>query len=255
MFFLLRLILVKEKPQGDLLSEFRSQVFAKAIVRPGESFANILFEYVELYRQIFLDRTYLEEEAENFRFQSLIFIMDAEFKASEWRSCLLLYAKKFGRKGFYRFCLAVEKLFLTHWVGGIRKDERYADYTRVLKLVDNSSNADGIIAEVGGNIERIKSAVRVQNMYGAGYAKYILLRLELSSAEFDTFHLYTARSVEHVHPQTPSSGGVWDSQATPQERSAFVNLCGNLVLLSRGKNSQASNREFPEKKSTYLESG
>jgi hypothetical protein len=33
----------------------------------------------------------------------------------------------------------------------------------------------------------------------------------------------------------------------------YVNKIGNLVLLSKGKNSAASNMGFPEKKKNYLE--
>ena len=52
--------------------------------------------------------------------------------------------------------------------------------------------------------------------------------------------------------QTPAPGGAWASAATDDERRKFVNKLGNLVLLSQGKNSSASNREFADKKAIYL---
>jgi len=251
-FFLLRLILIKEKPQGDLLSEFRTKVFNKNIVKPGEPFIELALDYVNLYRQIFVDRTYSSTLPEDNRFQSLMFIMNAEFQASEWRACILYFAKKFGRDQIYSFALAIEKVFLAHWVQGVRKDERYADYTRILSLIENSKNADHVISETAVDLAVIKEATANENFYGSGYAKYFLLRLELAVSEFESPRLFSARSIEHVFPQTPKAGGAWDSKASADDRKAFVNKIGNLVLLSKGKNSAAGNLELTDKKAKYL---
>lgn len=251
-FFLLRLILLKDKPQGDLLSEFKDRVFDKKLVQPGEKFIELLSTYVDLYRQIFIERSYLEGAQEDNRFQSLMYIMDSEFRASEWRSCVLSFAKKFGRDGLYSFCLKLEKLFLTHWINGVRKDERYSDYTAVLSLIEATKVPGAVCENVGGDVNAIKEAINDSDLYGKGYAKYVLLRLELSAAEFDHPRLFSAKSIEHVFPQNPTDGGAWAAQATADERREFINLAGNLVLLNRGRNSSAGNREFVEKKETYL---
>lgn len=71
-------------------------------------------------------------------------------------------------------------------------------------------------------------------------------------SEFQKPCLLSARSIEHVFPQDPEEGGEWHKMASAAERQGFVHKIGNLVLLSKSKNSSASNREFPEKKSTYL---
>lgn len=251
-FFLLRMILLKDKPQGDLLSEFKDRVFDKKIVQPGEKFIDLLSAYVDIYRQVFIERSYLEGSDEDYRFQSLIFIMDNEFRASEWRACVLSFAKKFGRNGFYGFCLKLEKLFLTHWINGVRKDERYADYTKVLNLIEAAKAPAAISENVGGDPEVIKAAIRGSDLYGKGYAKYVLLRLELSASEFEHPRCFTAKSIEHVFPQNPSDDSDWSAQASAEERPDFVDLVGNLVLLNRGRNSSAGNREFGQKKETYL---
>ena len=251
-FFLLRLIIIKEKPQGDVLSEFRTKVFDKNVVKPGEPFIELVLEYVNLYRQIFVDRSYTTGLPDDYRFQSLVYIMNSEFQASEWRACILYFAHKFGRDRIYAFTLAIEKVFLTHWVRGVRKDERYADYTRILSLIENSKNADHVIGETSVNTDLIKEAAANDNFYGAGFAKYFLLRLELAVSEFETPRLFSARSMEHVFPQTPKPGGQWDGKATEAERKTFVNKIGNLVLLSKGRNSAAGNLELAEKKTKYL---
>lgn len=148
LFFLLRLIYVKDKPQGDLLNEFEERIFAKSILKPGEPFVDRLLEYVEIYKAIFIDKNYLEGREEHLKFEALINIMGDEFQASEWRACLLFFAHKFGRDDFYKFTLLIEKIFLDHWVKGVRKDERYGEYTRILSLIDSSSKSESVLEEI-----------------------------------------------------------------------------------------------------------
>jgi len=252
-FFLIRLILLKDKPQADLLSEFQTRVFAKGLVKKGEPFARMLFDYAGLYREIFLDRNYIDaDDKHGIRYQSLIFIMDQEFRASEWRACVLQFARKFGRKHFYHFCLAIEKLFLTQWVQGIRKDERYDAYVKVLTTIDAEKDAAKVIDSVPFDSKAIIAAVTKENLYGAGYCKYVLLRLELLTSEHDVPKQFSARSIEHVYPQTPAVGSNWLKGVKPDEIDEFVHQAGNLVLISKSRNSSANNYEFEDKKNKYL---
>lgn len=89
-------------------------------------------------------------------------------------------------------------------------------------------------------------------MYGKAYAKYVLLRLELVSSEIDRVHQFSARSIEHVFPQNPADDSDWVDKEGADDLISFVHSVGNLVLLSRGKNSSASNLEFDAKKEKYL---
>jgi hypothetical protein len=252
-FFLIRLILLKDKPQADLLSEFQNRIFAKGLAKKGEPFAGLLFEYAALYREIFLDKTYLDsDEKFGIRYQSLIHIMDQEFRASEWRACVLQFAKKFGRENLYQFCLAIEKLFLTQWVRGIRKDERYEEYVKVLIAIDTEKDPDKIIKSVPLDAKAIIEAVTRNNLYNAGFCKYALLRLELITSEHDVPKFFSAKSIEHVYPQTPKSGSKWLKGVNPTDVDGFVHKVGNLVLISKSRNSSANNYEFDEKKSKYL---
>lgn len=57
-------------------------------------------------------------------------------------------------------------------------------------------------------------------------------------------------SVEHIYPQTPDEGGEWaydisfDGRTTDYMRSSVVNSIGNLLLVSRNRNSSLSNKSF-----------
>ena len=252
-FHLLRLVLLKDKPQGDLLKEFQNRVFDKGTVHMGEPFLDLMFEYVGLYKGIFVDRDFVpEEDGDHARYRALIHIMDAEFRASEWRACLLLYAKRFGGEGFYDFCLRMEKVYLSHWVQGVRKDERYAEYSKILGSLQTAKTSkearDGISFEPAV----ISEAAGRPNLYSVGFGKYFLLRLELVTAEHDAIQEFRAKSVEHVLPQHPDPDGYWAQHHDLDKIEDYVDSIGNLVLLSKSKNSAARNFDFDKKKEKYL---
>lgn len=180
--------------------------------------------------------------------------MDAEFEASEWRACLISYASKFERNGFYNFCLAIEKVYLTQWVSGVRKDERFTHYSKILAAVETAKKSDEVLSGITFDKSSLQNATQRRDLYTVGFGKYMLLRLELVTAEHDVVHEFTARSVEHVLPQTPKSTGYWATHHDLSKISEYVDTIGNLVLLSKGNNSAASNLDFPDKKEKYLKS-
>lgn len=84
----------------------------------------------------------------------------------------------------------------------------------------------------------------------------VLLRLDAllsgggASYEFDTV------TVEHVLPQQPQAGSQWLTWfPDPAIRARWVHRLGNLALLTRKKNSAASNFSFGVKKATYFARG
>lgn len=252
LFNILRLIYTKSKPAEDLFSEFRKRIFDAGKLSRGGDFFTTVSDYVSLYAAIFDDRDFLVGDALDKHFRALLSIMDAEFFTFEWRACVLSFAKKFGRDGIYRFCLAIEKLVLFHAIQGVRKDERYSDFTAILSMIEKAKKPEEAIDGIKVDLAKIEQSLAAEDVYKRPYEKYVLLRLELAAAELKNIREFTAKTTEHVFPQTPVPGGDWDKAATEEDRRKFVNKLGNLVLLSQGKNSSASNKEFADKKATYL---
>ena len=59
--------------------------------------------------------------------------------------------------------------------------------------------------------------------------------------------------MEHVLPQTPADDSEWIKWfPESQDRQCWVHRLGNLALLTRKKNSAASNYEFSRKKTAYF---
>ncbi|MBX3520724.1 MAG: DUF262 domain-containing protein [Xanthobacteraceae bacterium] len=80
----------------------------------------------------------------------------------------------------------------------------------------------------------------------------LLLRLDDAfsdgGAEFD----HKLITVEHVMPQNPKNASDWIEFDTEEDRYNWTHCIGNLVLLTRAKNSQASNWDFDRKKEEYF---
>jgi hypothetical protein len=90
-------------------------------------------------------------------------------------------------------------------------------------------------------------------LHSGKLAKYLLLRADMETWDLENFAGYPGTvTVEHILPQTPETGGNWVSLFSKEEREEWTNKLGNLVLLSRRKNSKAQNYDFPRKKEIYF---
>lgn len=84
----------------------------------------------------------------------------------------------------------------------------------------------------------------------------VLLRLDSLLSGGGASYDYPVISIEHVLPQTPKAESEWLKWFPDQNvRAKTVHRLGNLALLSRKKNSQASNWDFDRKKDTYFRRG
>ncbi|MCI7790696.1 MAG: HNH endonuclease family protein, partial [Lachnospiraceae bacterium] len=91
------------------------------------------------------------------------------------------------------------------------------------------------------------------DIYGKRHDKYILMKLEYLESEQNVVRKYGTISVEHVLPQNPKDDSQWKKDFSDADRVLYTNKICNLVLLSKKKNSSASNYDFEDKKKKYLE--
>ncbi|MFP6051975.1 DUF262 domain-containing protein [Helicobacter pylori] len=64
--------------------------------------------------------------------------------------------------------------------------------------------------------------------------------------EKDDFH------VEHILPQNPDPSSQWVKDFSEEERGLYTHSLANLTFLGGKKNTQASNKDFKEKKEIYM---
>ena len=83
-----------------------------------------------------------------------------------------------------------------------------------------------------------------------------MLRLDALLSGGGASYDYETITVEHVLPQQPREGSDWVRWfLDAKERIRWVHRLGNLALLTRKKNSAASNYDFSTKKSAYFSRG
>jgi Protein of unknown function DUF262/Protein of unknown function (DUF1524) len=82
---------------------------------------------------------------------------------------------------------------------------------------------------------------------------YVLRRLDSDLAERAATYDERVFTVEHVLPRTPARGSEWMTWfPTPELQARWVHRLGNLALLTRQKNANASNYDFATKKRVYF---
>ena len=92
------------------------------------------------------------------------------------------------------------------------------------------------------------------DIYGRSFAKYLLLKLDLIYRGSSTPMIPQAiASIEHILPRNPSADSQWVKDFSAAEREEWTNKLGNLVLISRRKNTSQGNRDYVEKKEKYFE--
>jgi hypothetical protein len=90
-------------------------------------------------------------------------------------------------------------------------------------------------------------------IYGRRFAKYVLLRLEyLLASHAAPLNLPDEISVEHILPQNPDKASQWVRDFTEEQREQWLHRLGNLILLSRRKNTSMGNLDFAAKRDRYF---
>ena len=256
LFNILRLCYTKRKPEEDLLGEFTKNILgAPGGPSLGRDFIDELEQYAELYDALFISRDKMDETPNKNKYRSLMYIMVEGFPANEWRSCILSYSKKFGNNNLLEFVYQIESSYLQHWVNNVRKDERTAFYISVLKLIAEANTPSDTIRNMENKLDNstLREACLKSNFYQHKASRYILTRFDLQSHDFNSPREFGPRSIEHILPQNPPTNSEWRRIFNDKQRDDLVDSAGNLVLLSRQKNSSASNKGFQEKKTVYLE--
>ena len=249
----IRTILVKEKARANLLDEFKEKVYDKKVLMRGKETFNLVEEYSDIYEKI-ID---LQDSSLSNKFKNLITIMKIGLRSEDWIPPLLSYFEKFKYKNLDEFLTKLEYKFAGDWICGITPTKRLDAMNNILKKIGNCSNSEEVLEDeniFNINKEELKNSIS-GDIYQKQFSKYVLLKLEYIMSD-NTVHLssFNCISVEHVLPQNPKNDSEWNKIFTKDERAKWTNKLGNLVLISKRKNSSLGNCDFKEKKEKYLKS-
>jgi len=254
LFAHIRMIAVKRKPQKALLKEFGLYVLKKD-TDPCEFIDNVLLPYAEAYDIIKNTNHVSTAGAE--QVNDLLTWLNRINNADWVPSAILFYStNKNNQAKLVKFFTDLERLAAGMMIYGTYATQRMERYGLLLNAIENGDDLytpdsplqlkpkekSDILYELNGDLYQHRT-----------FRLYVLLRLDAALSEGTASYNYPILTVEHILPQNPAANSKWlEWFPDAKEREGFTHQLGNLALLSRRKNSSASNYEFSHKKDQYF---
>lgn len=263
----IRTILVKKKQTTTLLKEFDEFVYSNQeydrtqkkyvprtpILRRGKDTFELLYSYYHTYQEVF--DTDHSVATGDYEITNYLKLMETGFGADYWIAPVLDYYRKYRRRGFVAFLKALDRKLSADWITAATPTVRMENVNAILREIEASQDSAVLLQSKAFDINK-NDFERVINgdIYGRSFAKYLLLKLDLIYRGSSTPMIPQAiASIEHILPRNPSADSQWVKDFSAAEREEWTNKLGNLVLISRRKNTSQGNRDYVEKKEKYFE--
>ena len=246
----IRTIKLKEKARKNLLEEFEEKIYGKVMNYGKESIDYILKTSENYDKLINLTADFNNE------YKNLINIMKVGFNSEDWIPPLLYYYEKFNTQGLVKFLKLLDNKFMGDWINKETPTKRLENMNKILKAIEIGENYNDILNNknlFNFDINNFKNIIN-GNIFGERYCKYLLLKIEYLSLDSEVAYIgnYKNISIEHVLPQNPKEDSEWRVKFSNEDREEWTNKLGNLILLTKRKNSKLSNLEFKDKKKKYI---
>ena len=258
LFSHIRMIYRKAKPQGTLLDEFRDHVIKG--MQPAKFIDEILIPIANVYEEL-TDAAYAATEHAEKVNERLKWLNRLEF--NDWLPPALEFAvrKRNQPEEMEQFFGDIERLayFLLLTRAGI--NERIERFSRLTKAVESGDDLSSSTSPLQLTPTDQYAAFGVlagpiYELLSARARSIVLLRLDALVSGGGATYDYSTITVEHVLPQNPGPGSEWLTWFPDLVgRESRVHILGNLALLTRKKNSAASNYDFAYKKTAYFTRG
>jgi len=262
----LRTILVKQKAAVSLLKEFEENIYnptgydrtnktktqLPALLNKGEDTFKYVDKYKKHYEQLFDNENY--NLTKSFELYNYLHLMKKGFEADFWVAPLLRFHDKFKNDELIKFVKALDNKFANDWLVGFTPTTRIENVNAIIQAIDDAKTSNDVLQHSCLLLDNKELLETLEgNIYGRRAARYVLLKLDL------LFHGHTTKleipetiSIEHILPQNPYDGSQWKADFSDTDRGNWTNKLGNLVLISRRKNSAQGNKEYADKKDNYF---
>lgn len=255
LFGQIRMIFRKAKAQGTLLEEFRTYVSSK---ENPQSFVDVTLQpYARAYAEITESRFESVAGAEqiNAVARNLGLIDNVD-----WLAPAIYFLRRYRNdpEVLHRHLQDLERLAAGTMIIRSNFNHRMERYGRLLRAAEKNENLFEEHSPLQLTDDERHKALQVLDgdIYNSRIRVPVLLRLDGLLSDEGAVYDHKVISVEHVLPQNPKQDSVWLSLfPDEEERLRNTHRLGNLVLLSRRKNSQAQNFEFEKKKHEYFQRG
>ena len=273
----IRTILVKEKARNNLLKEFEDNIYKPKVFNKTtklyERSAPLLkqgketFEFIEKYKQhndqIFSGNNYYVTN--NWAFDNLINLLIDTAISDIWVPPLLAYRESFGDNHIYEFLLKLDNKFSGDWIARETPTTRIEAMNSIIKEIqnikkDNVSDKVKIDTLLNSKVFDFNKSeflrqISENTIYGRRFARYVLRKIDFlldAPLYSERRNSYGTMSVEHILPQTPKDNSQWKIDFNDEQREEWTHKLGNLVLISRRKNTGQGRLDFADKKAKYF---
>lgn len=255
LFSHIRMVYRKAKPKGTLIKEFKDHV--TEVNQPIRLIDQVVLPMTRAYEEI-LDAAYESTNLAERVNEHLKWINRLEF--TDWVPPALAFFTRHRQTPqlMVQFFSDLERLAYCMLIIKAGVNERIERFSRLTSEVEKS--ADLSAPDSALQLQPSENHLSYTCLDGPFYENLaararsaVLLRLDSLLSGGGATYDYETVTVEHVLPQTPREGTRWvEWFPESTERLAWLNRIGNLALLTRKKNSAASNYDFATKKQTYF---
>jgi len=258
LFSHIRMVYRKAKPQGTLLKEFKEHVVP---ARQPRSFVDeVLLPMAQAFAELrdadYTSTHHAEQVNEHLRWLNRL-----EFK--DWVAPALSFFVRYRQQPdavlhFFRDLERLAYSMLARKAGVNERIERFSALTSTVEAGGDLSAAASPLQLSPEEQHQTYSALNgpLYDTHSPRALALLLLRLDQLMSDGSASYQHEVVSVEHVMPQQPAPNSQWAAWVPDKtQHQLWVHRLGNLALLSRKKNSSASNRDFGWKKSAYFTKG
>ena len=255
LFSHIRTIYRKAKPQGTLLKEFEDHV--SAVHTPRQLIDDVIVPMARVYAEL-TDEAYTSTELAEEVNGNLKWLNRLEF--SDWMPPAIAFAVRHRNNAVKMRDFLKDLERLAYWMlitrtGVYDRIERFARLTRDIESAADLTAATSALQLTADEQQETRAALDgpIYQSMPARARSIVMLRLDSLVSGGGATYDYPTITVEHVLPQTPAAASEWMTWFPEEtDRLLWVHRLGNLALLTRKKNSSASNYEFSHKKKAYF---
>ncbi|MBQ0747105.1 MAG: DUF262 domain-containing protein [Marinobacter sp.] len=256
LFAHIRMIFRKEKYRRSVLDEFTDYV-ARPYGNSKKLMDDVLLPYAGTL-EVVLDNSF-KSEANAAEINRLIEWLHY-LNNKDWVPVAMEFIRKFDRdtEALKAHLRMLERLGASLFIRGIYATPRIDRFGQVLRELEQGKDLLQADSALNLDTREQKDTLYWLNAsvyrYSNRLRSYIMMRIDSFMSDQHMSYRDRTKTIEHVLPQNPASDSEWRSNWTDEEREHWVDRVGNLLLLSRTKNSEASNYDFTKKKDRYFKS-
>lgn len=258
LFSHIRMVYRQLKPKGTLIKEFREHVTEAK--QPAQFIDHVLLPMSRAYGEILAASYESTAHAETVN-EHLKWLNRLEF--TDWVPPALAFATRYRQnsQAMAAFFRDLERLAYGLLIRRSGINDRIERFSQLSNAIDKGSNLQADTSPLQlSPTEQYDVYTQLDSMFyevfSARARTTILLRLDTLLSGGGANYDYPVITVEHVLPQNPPQSSMWLQWfPEPNGRYQQVHKLGNMALLTRKKNSSASNYEFDKKKQAYFSQG